>query len=269
MRSSTIYGLLFGVAAIFGGFYLEGGSLESLLLLPPILIVVGGTLAAGIIGTSFKQVLRIPRYIGVAISPQRHEIMGIINLIVSLAVQARREGILGIEKRLPSVDHPFLRKLLQVAIDGADPSALTSVAETEIEFLNDRHHANAQLFSKLGGYSPTMGIIGTVMGLIATLSAVGGDPNDLIRHIAAAFIATLWGIVMANLVWLPLADKLNVLHEEELTVLRVIVAGVTAVQSGETPSVIRARLIGVLPLKEQEEVLKTPLTNGSATRVAS
>jgi chemotaxis protein MotA len=104
----------------------------------------------------------------------------------------------------------------------------------------------------MGGYSPTMGIIGTVMGLIATLAAAGGDPNDLIRSIASAFIATLWGVFMANIVWLPIADKLKNIHHEEHLFMDMIVEGVLAIQAGEIPSVIKAKLNSMLPSGEQE-----------------
>jgi chemotaxis protein MotA len=108
----------------------------------------------------------------------------------------------------------------------------------------------------MGGYSPTMGIIGTVMGLIATLASAGDDADILIRHIAGAFVATLWGVFMANIVWLPIADKLKHIHNEEYLFMDMIVEGVLAIQAGEIPSVIRARLNSMLPAGEQELVLR-------------
>jgi chemotaxis protein MotA len=145
-----------------------------------------------------------------------------------------------------------MKKILRFTIDGADPVVLRNLAETEIANSEDRHFRGAELFEKMGGYSPTMGIIGTVMGLIATLAAAGGDPNQLIHSIAGAFIATLWGVFMANIVWLPIADKLKSIQAEERLFMELITEGVLAIQDGEIPSVIKAKLNSMLPSKEQD-----------------
>ncbi|MGB9913072.1 MAG: motility protein A, partial [Candidatus Kapaibacteriota bacterium] len=123
-------------------------------------------------------------------------------------------------------------------------------------YMNERHNINITLFQKLGGYSPTMGIIGTVMGLIATLASAGSDPTVLIKHIATAFIATMWGIILANLLWLPIGDKLRVLNLEEIELMQMILDGTLAIQLGEIPSVVRAKLLASLPLSEQERYLQ-------------
>jgi chemotaxis protein MotA len=120
--------------------------------------------------------------------------------------------------------------------------------------MGERHSRSASILQKMGGYSPTMGIIGTVMGLISTLAAAGDDANTLIRHIAGAFIATLWGVFMANIVWLPLADKLKHINNEEFLYMDVITEGILSIQAGEIPSVIKARLNSMLPAGEQEDL---------------
>lgn len=256
MRNSTLIGLLLGCTAIFGAFLLEGGTFSALFVLPALIIVLGGTFAAAMIGSSLQQIGRIPQLVALAMFPPQYDPVELINTIVRFSATARREGILSLEKRLPEIQHPYLRKLFQFAIDGVDPQTLQHIADNELYFISERHQANIQLFVKMGGYSPTMGIIGTVMGLISTLAGVGGDPNDLIRHIASAFIATLWGIFMANIVWLPIGDKLKMLHEQEMQYLHIMVEGVGAVLSGEIPSVIRAHLIAILPLEKQQELIK-------------
>lgn len=260
MRNSTLIGLLLGFTAIFGAFLLEGGAFSALFVLPALIIVLGGTLAAAIIGSSLQHIARIPQLIALAMFPPQYEPVELINTIARFSAMARREGILSLEKHLKDIQHPYLRKLFQFAIDGVDPQTLQHIADNELYFISERHQTNIQLFVKMGGYSPTMGIIGTVMGLISTLAGVGGDPNDLIRHIASAFIATLWGIFMANIVWLPLGDKLKTLHEQEMQHLQMMVEGVGAVLSGEVPSVIRAHLIAILPLQQQQELAKAPLS---------
>jgi chemotaxis protein MotA len=259
MKMSTLFGIILGVVAIFGAYLLEGGLIATLFMGPAMLIVFGGTLAAGLIGSSLKQMGKLPKLIGLAISPPQYQLDEIINQIVYFAGVARREGILAIEPMLKNSKHPFLRKLFEICIDGADPQTLQEIVQTEIHHITERHNSNISLFVKMGGYSPTMGIIGTVMGLISTLASAGDDPNVLIHHIATAFIATMWGIFMANLFWLPIGDKLRALHNEEMQILQVMLSGVYAVQLGETPSVIRSRLISAFPLSKQPELLKNKI----------
>ncbi len=256
MKLSTLFGIILGLAAIFGAYILEGGSYDSLFVLPAMIIVFGGTIAAGLAGSSFKQIAKLPRLFLIAFNPPKYDRLAIINQIVEYATIARKEGILFIESKLDKVKHPFMKKLFKICIDGADPDALMKIVDAEIYYLSNRHNANIDLFAKLGGYSPTMGIIGTVMGLISTLASAGSDPNVLIRHIATAFIATMWGILMANVVWLPVGDKLKRIHKEELEIMNIIVDGIQSVQLGENPSVIRSKLLSAFPLPEQEKIAK-------------
>ncbi len=259
MQSTTLFGILLGALSIFGAFLLEGGTPGMLILLPALMIVFGGTLAATIAGSTWEQVKRIPHLIARALFPSRSDPQRILEQIVEFAAIARREGVLGLERRLPEVEHPYLRKLLLHSIDGMEPEALRQASEIELEALTARHQAHINLFVRMGGYSPTMGIIGTVMGLIATLASAGEDPAVLIRHIATAFIATMWGIFMANIVWLPIADKLRTLHQEEVQLWRMITEGILAIQQGETPSVVRLRLLSSFPLQHQIRMLdRTP-----------
>ncbi len=256
MKLSTLIGIIIGLVSIFGAFLWEGGSIDTLFMLPAMLIVFGGTLAAGMAGTSINQVARMPQLIWISFFPKKYDKEKLVNQIVIFSGLARREGILAVEKKLDEVEHPFLKKLFQICIDGADPDTLQKIVESEMAYITERHNANINFFVKMGGYSPTMGIIGTVMGLIATLAAAGDDPNTLIHNIASAFIATMWGILMANIVWLPIGDKLRTLHSEEIQLMQVMLDGVYSVQLGESPSVIRAKLTSAFPLSEQERITK-------------
>jgi chemotaxis protein MotA len=245
---TTAGGLVLGLVAIFGSFLLEGGSIGALILLPAMIIVFVGTFAAAMIGTSMKNFVAALKTIVLVVFPAKYDVQGTIANIVRYSTVARKEGLLALEKELEAVTDPFMKKILRFAIDGTEPEILRSLAETEVDYVGERHAQTAQLFQKMGGYSPTMGIIGTVMGLIATLAAAGDDANTLIRHIAGAFIATLWGVFMANLVWLPIADKLKFLHNEEALYMDMIVEGVLSIQAG----VIKARLNSMLPSGEQD-----------------
>lgn len=243
----TIGGLLLGFASIFGSFMLEGGSAGALILLPAMIIVFGGTFAAALIGTTFKKFSAFWKLIHLVIRPPQFDTQQTIDELVNYATIARKEGLLVLEKEIENIGSPFLKKLMQMAVDGTEPDDLRSIAEMEVHYISERHAQGSGLFQRMGGYSPTMGIIGTVMGLIATLAAAGEDPNELIRHIASAFIATLWGVLMANLVWLPIADKLKQIHAEEQFMLEMNIVSVISLQRGESPSVIRSKLKSMLP----------------------
>lgn len=257
MKFSTLLGIALGAASIFGAYALEDGVFDTLFMLPAMIIVFGGTFAATLAGSSMEHFLRLPKLFSIAFFPQKYDSIRIINQIIYLSTVSRRDGILGLERHLGEVRHPFLRKMFEAAIDGAAPETLLHTAETDIDFMTERHNSNIALFTKMGGYSPTMGIIGTVMGLISTLASAGSDPNVLIHHIATAFIATMWGIFMANIVWLPIGDKLRQLHNEEVSLMRVMFTGVHALLLGETPNVIRAKLISTMPLGLQSVLMRT------------
>ncbi|MBI3585715.1 MAG: MotA/TolQ/ExbB proton channel family protein [Ignavibacteriales bacterium] len=251
----TIGGLMFGIMSIFGSFMLEGGEVGALMLAPAMVIVFGGTFATAFIGNSMESIKDIGKVFGTCMFPPRYNSVGVIDTLVKCSIQARKDGLLSLEKEISRTGDPFLKKMLQLVIDGTDTHVLHSLAETEVTYLSERNLRDASIFVKMGGYSPTMGIIGTVMGLIATLASAGEDPNVLIRHIASAFIATLWGVFMANIVWLPLADKLKTVNAQEQLYHEMIVEGIMALQAGEVPSVIRAKLKSMLSEEQQKRLL--------------
>jgi chemotaxis protein MotA len=251
MDIATILGLIVGVGAIAASFVMEGGHLSMVFQAPAMLLVIFGTLGAAAITTSFATVLRIPRYLKLAMFSQNRDIMTSVEQLVTMAERARREGILGLERHLSKIDDPFLKKAMQLVIDGTEVTTLRTILENEVVYMEERHHEGITLFNKLGGFSPTLGIIGTVLGLIHTLANTG-DAGKMAQSIAAAFIATLWGVGMANLFYLPIGDKLKYRHDLEMQRLELIVEGVTAIQSGDNPRVIRTRLLSFLHPRERE-----------------
>ena len=250
-KIGSINGLILGVISIFGAFLIEGGSLKTLFLLAPLMIVFGGTIAAVTIGFGLEQVRNIFKLARLAYFPRSFNLRRLIDNYFRISIKARKEGILAIEKEINSFEYPFTQKLVRFAIDGTDKDTLENLAVLEMKAMMDRHNANIFIFSKMGGYAPTMGILGTVMALIMTLANAGSDPNLLIKNIATAFIATLWGVLSANLIWLPIGDKLRKCHLEEKHMMEISLEGVLALQSGEIPTILRARLISMLPQKEQ------------------
>jgi chemotaxis protein MotA len=247
----TPLGLLLGILCIFGAFLWEGGTIGSILLGPAILIVLGGTFAATMIGIPFKDFVKIIKLIKIAFFPKKYELKKTINEIVEYSAIARKEGILSLERIINGINDDFFQKFIKYAIDGTEPEIIKVVGEIELRHITNRHEKYFNIFKKMGGYSPTMGIIGTVMGLITTLANAGSEPEVLVRHIATAFIATLWGIFMANLVWLPIADRLKNIHLEEEIYMEIVIQGTLSIQSGDIPSFIKSRLYTVLPLSEQ------------------
>jgi chemotaxis protein MotA len=242
MDIATLGGLLVGIGAIVVAFLMEGGHMSMVFQAPAMILVIFGTLGASAVTTSFSTVLRIPRYIRLALWGLEMAAQRTIELLISMAERARREGILGLEADLKRIGDPFFRKAMQLVIDGTEVTTLRSILETEINYTEERHREGITLFSKLGGFSPTLGIIGTVLGLIHALANTD-DASSMATSIAAAFIATLWGVGMANLFYLPIGDKLRYRHDLEMQRLELITEGVTAIQSGDNPRVIRTRLL--------------------------
>ena len=247
----TLIGIALGVFAIFGSFLMEGGKIGALILIPAMIIVFVGTTATVVIGTPKDVLFKFHVYCKIAFFPPSYDIEKVINQIVELSVIARKEGILSLEAQASNIEHPFFKKLILLAVDGTEPEAIQSIAETEIDYISERHGVNAGIFSKMGGYSPTMGIIGTVMGLISTLANAGEDANTLVKHIASAFIATLWGVFMANIVFLPMADRLKSIHNDEKLLLEIFVQGVISIQSGENQVITKNKLYAMLPSSKQ------------------
>ncbi len=254
MDFATIGGLIIGIGAVIVSFLMEGGHMGAILHAPAMIVVIGGTIGASFITTSIKTILRIPSYLRLALFGSTGDPLAIISMIVKMSEKARMEGILGLENDMKYVRDPFFRKAIQLVIDGTEVTVLRSILETEIAYVEERHKKGIALFQKLGGFSPTLGIIGTVMGLIHTLGNVT-EPDKMATAIAGAFIATLWGVALANLVYLPLSDKLRLRHEEELANLDLIMEGVISIQSGDNPRIVTTKLMSFVSPELRKETV--------------
>jgi chemotaxis protein MotA len=231
---------------------MEGGHLSAVLQAPAMILVIFGTIGAATMTTSFKLLVNLPKIMKIAFFAPKLDPVQVIEEIVRLSEKARREGLLSLEKEFKTVKNGFLKKGIEFAIDGIEPSSLRNYLEIEMSYIAERHKAGATFFQKLGGFAPTLGIIGTVLGLVHALGTVS-DASKMASSIAAAFIATLWGISIANLLFLPIADKLRHRNEEEALVLEIIMEGVTSLASGENPRMIRAKLLGFLRPMAQKD----------------
>jgi chemotaxis protein MotA len=254
MDIATILGLILGIGSLIGSFLMEGGNLSALVQMPAILLVICGTFGAAAITTSVKELTNIPNLIKVALLETRMDTQQLIELIFDLSQKARKNGLLSLEKELDNIKEPFLKKAIQLAIDGFETNKIREILEIEMAYIEERHKAGAMFFNKLGGFSPTLGIMGTVLGLIHALGNMENSSN-MAGAIASAFIATLWGVAMANLIYLPISDKLKHKHQNEVLYLEIITEGVISLAMGDNPRVIRMKLVSfLLPDKRSEEI---------------
>ena len=245
MDTISIIGLLLGLAAILGGQWLEGGHLSSLLQPTAYVIVMGGTFGAVMLQSPFATFVQGMGMAKWVFTPPTLAQRELIERIVDWSHTARREGLLSLEGYLAELADPFLRKGLQLLVDGAEPERVREVLEVEIVTREDQLKLAAKVWESAGGYAPTIGILGAVMGLIHVMENLS-DPSKLGAGIAVAFVATIYGVGFANLVFLPVAKKL-LAHVSRLTLMReMYVDGLVGIANGENPRIIESRLQGYL-----------------------
>lgn len=246
MDPATLIGLAVGFGAIIVAMLLEGGNPMSILLPAPLVLVFGGTLGVGIAGGLLRDISTIVGGLKKALLGGSKPPTDTIAEIVSLAERARREGLLALEEAVGGVEDEFLRDGLQSAIDGTDPEDLRTIMLDKIDAKTAHDKVASKFFTDLGGFAPTIGIIGTVISLVHVLENLG-NPDDLGHMIAAAFVATLWGVLSANVMWLPIANRLKRLTETEVAQMHLVVEGVTAIQAGANPRLVQQRLASLVP----------------------
>jgi chemotaxis protein MotA len=245
MDLATLLGLIIGFSMLIGGFILEGGHVESLFLLAPALIVFGGTLGAVMISFDMKDIKKLPKLFVETFKTRKSSEDEIIEYFGKLAELARKEGLLSLESFVDedkSNDFdPMLKEGVKMVIDGTDGELIKNMFENEIYVKEQIRKVDASMFEAAGGFSPTMGIIGTVMGLIHVLGNLS-SPEELSKSIAGAFIATLYGVAFANVVYLPMASKIKQKAKRETLEKQLIMEGILSVQTGENPSILRRKL---------------------------
>jgi chemotaxis protein MotA len=229
---------------------MEGTQPMAFFNIPAMLIVFGGTFGATLAGTTIDQIKKIPALYKKAIKPDKPDMSAQLETLVGFAERARREGLLALDDEVAELDDAFTKKGLQLVVDGTDPELVREILENEIDGMTARHHAAAQPFEKAGGLAPTMGIIGTVMGLVNVLQNLS-DPASLGPSISVAFIATLYGVAMANVVLLPVATKLKMLSAEEQELRNMTLEGILSIQAGDNPRVVADKLLSFIPPSER------------------
>ncbi len=221
----------------------------------PLILVLGGSAGAAMAGGFGKDFLNLRKVMKYAMTSPNDSYDDTIVQMVRLAEVARREGLLALDRESGDIEDPFFRQGIELTVDGIDPVEIESVLYSEIESLRNRHSKASRFFMDMGGFSPTLGILGTVIGLIKVLSSLS-DPKTLGPAVAGAFVATLWGVSLANLAWIPIANKLKRVSEVEVTTKRLIMDGILAIQSGSSPRRIEQKLLTYIAPAERDGVAR-------------
>ena len=253
MDLTTVLGLAVAWGAVLVSILLEGGHLGAFFNVPAALIVFGGTIGATIIGLPWRHAKAIPQVLMRAFFGRPVDSLQMMNLLTDIIRRARRDGILALEGEIKNVSNEFLGAGLQLVIDGTSQDLLRDILDTELRAMKNRHSTGQEIFTNLGGFAPTLGIIGTVMGLVHMLGKLD-EPGDMGHSIASAFVATLYGVSSANLIFLPIANKLKANSQEELAAYQLAVQGILCLQAGESPRVAAARMRSFLSPRAKQHI---------------
>jgi len=257
MDFGIFIGILVAIGAIIGGNIMEGGHTESLVGIPAFIIVIGGTFGAVMVQFPMDVCKGAIQGSMRLLKPPKRDPQKLVEELVNMAQLARKDGVLGLEKVADQASHPLLKKGVLMAVDGCDSEVIRSTLETVIT--QDEHHVenSAKVFEAAGGYCPTVGIIGAVLGLIHVMGNLA-DIDAVGKGIAAAFVATIYGVAAANLLFLPTAGRLKVRQEIETLQGELIVEGILAIQAGLNPKIVRERLAAFVPAHGRKHAAGAP-----------
>lgn len=256
MDKTTIIGLILGIIAVGVGMYLKGVELIALANPAAILIILLGTVAAVTIAFPSSEIKRVPKLFGIIFKERKlMDQLELIKMVSEWAQLARKEGLLALEAKTAEIDDPFLKNGLSLAVDGQSADYIRDILNEEIEAMEERHSAGAQIFSQAGTYAPTLGVLGAVVGLIAALEDMS-DTAALGVAISAAFVATLLGIFTGYVLWHPFANKLRRKSKQEIKLKTMMIEGILSVLEGEAPRIIEQKLASYLPAGERKKFLE-------------
>lgn len=252
MDRTSIIGIILGFIAIGVGMALKGASLIALLNLPALLIIFVGTAASICIAFPGSELKRLPKLFKILFSNEKQmSEKELIPLFRDWATIARKEGLLALESHVEEIEEPFLKHGMKMVIDGQPPEFIREILEEDLNAMEERHLSGASIFSQAGTYAPTLGVLGAVVGLIAALGSLD-DIETLGPAIAAAFVATLFGIFSGYVLWHPFANKLKRKSRQELHIKQIMVEAILAIQSGISARVIEDKILTYIPSKERQ-----------------
>ncbi|PFG05077.1 flagellar motor protein MotP [Bacillus sp. es.034] len=235
----VVVGFLFVAFAIISNAGVTGFS--SFIDLPSIFVVIGGLIAAMLVSFSIRELKQLGKVMRESFRDVEYDLHDLIRTFVTLSEKARREGLLSLEAEVEAVEDPFIRKGVLLAVDGIEQDVILDIMNAEIIALEERHRKNKSLLDKAGEYAPAWGMIGTLIGLVLMLKNLN-DPASLGPNMAIALLTTLYGSLLANLVFLPMASKLAMKTEKEVFMKQIVIEGVIGVQSGQNPKILEEKL---------------------------
>lgn len=241
MDIGAIIGSLFGVAMILVGYFIEGGAMGAFAQPSPFFIVIGGTIGCTILSFPLSDLAKLPAAFKTIYTQKKYNEVDIINQLAELSEKARKDGLLSLEQDAQTNENDLIRKGLALVVDGIETEVIKDILERESELHESVHESGAKIFEAMGGYSPTMGVLGTVMGMIIILGSME-DPGELGHKIAVAFIATMLGVGLANLLYLPMGGRIKSKAAREKMISDLIIEGLLSIQAGENPRIIKEKL---------------------------
>ncbi len=250
MDLGTVVGLVLTLALLFGAMAM-GVGIGPYIDIPSVLIVFGGTAGVLLMGFKMEQMKSVVKFFMIAIKPPQEDIAELIKKMVEYSTKARRDGILALETDANNETNEFLKKGLSMAVDGNEPDTIRDLLEIDMDQTSERHKANAQIFEQVGGYSGAMGMIGTLIGLVAMLLNMS-DPSAIGPSMAVALLTTMYGAMIGNIFGGPVANILLIRDSDEVLVKTLIIEGIMAIQSGDNPRTLEGKLLSFLPPKNRE-----------------
>ncbi len=247
----SVVGIIVALGAIVGGQHLEGGHLSSILQFTAFLIVFGGTIGAVMLQFPLNIFLKSLGAAGMVFGNVHVDMKGVITQIVELSNVSRKQGLLALEGQMKNIKDPFMAKGVQLVVDGTEPPKIREILEVELGVLEDEYTSYAKVYEAFGGYAPCVGIIGAVLGLIHVMENLA-DPSALGGGIAVAFVATVYGVGLANLIFLPMGNKIKIKAKDLIAGKLMVVEGLLSVAQGENPRMIEEKLGGFLPSSEKK-----------------
>jgi len=248
----TIIGLAAGGGFILFAIIGTGSGLSPFVSFSSFIMVIGGSFGAMMVATPMSRILGLMRYLQIALRTPDWQEEKIISDLVAFSERARREGLLALEDNLDEVEDEFMRKGIQLVVDGTDPDIIKSILYHELNEIQSRHESGIAIFDTWGKIAPAFGMIGTLAGLISMLVNLGGDSSIIGQGMALALITTMYGAVMANLLLIPIKNKLEDRDKEETRVKEIVIEGILSIQSGDNPRILLEKLISFLPPSQRE-----------------
>ncbi|MBU0698782.1 MAG: MotA/TolQ/ExbB proton channel family protein [Pseudomonadota bacterium] len=250
MDIATVVGVISAFGLVLIAIFM-GSGLSLFFNVPSLMIVVGGTLGVTMINYPLKEVLGVIKVVQKTLFTKAISVKELIERFVGFANKTRREGILALESEIKMVQDDFLKKGVQLSIDGLEPQEIKDILDTELDFIKNRHQLGAEVFTTMGTYAPAMGMIGTLIGLVQMLQSMD-DPSTIGPAMAVALLTTFYGSIMANIMCMPIAGKLRTRSKEEMLTKEMTIQGILSLSNGDNPRVLKQKLLAFIPPNQRE-----------------